>query len=286
MTARSKKKPLNFNELFNLFDSSYTPSQFSKRLETLSDEQLVQWSQTTIKESNTLEALLLLRRTLFTLSPSRLSYWIEQVPEALVTDHRKGNLLHQAAYDLRYRLDHQFMTSLPQLETLIPLLLKKVPTALDALLDNGYSPLHLAVYFNLSDYVDLLLKSGAICDIISPDGETPLHHACFTGNKPMLTQLLKAKADPTRSTNENLNALHFVCKHGDIHMAKQLVDAGCPINLISHTDKETPLDWATYYQENPDPPRHAYTVRHDAVAYDRLISYLKTKGAKRAVDCD
>ena len=102
----------------------------------------------------------------------------------------------------------------------------------------------------------------------------------------MLTQLLKAKADPTRSTNENLNALHFVCKHGDIHMAKQLVDAGCPINLISHTDKETPLDWATYYQENPDPPRHAYTVRHDAVAYDRLISYLKTKGAKRAVDCD
>lgn len=70
---------------------------------------------------------------------------------------------------------------------------------------NKRTPLHWAASQAATDYVKLLLKQGASCDVIDVEGKTPLHWAASSegivnrskeGADPVKTVRLLIQADP------------------------------------------------------------------------------------------
>ena len=67
--------------------------------------------------------------------------------------------------------------------------------------NNGWTPLHEAVYYNKA-IVEALLQAGANPNIQNRDGWTSLHCACETGNGEIIKDLLNNNAD-TQIKNKN-----------------------------------------------------------------------------------
>jgi len=64
---------------------------------------------------------------------------------------------------------------------------------IDKLDSAGHTPLHWAMYDNISTWI--LLKLGANPNSVDHEGCTMLHWVAFTKNKRCITQLLKSGAD-------------------------------------------------------------------------------------------
>jgi len=81
---------------------------------------------------------------------------------------------------------------------LLDLLLKDRRVDMNIFSGDGFSPLHLAAFFNQFEVVHLLIKHGADVNIESPNGSNlrPLHSAVTTGNKDITEILLAGGADP------------------------------------------------------------------------------------------
>lgn len=80
----------------------------------------------------------------------------------------------------------------------------------DARMNDGLTPLHVATLFGRQAAVELLLSEGADVSLTEDEGNTSLHMAAFLGHTSIVRDLITAGADPVKRNNLGFNAQDLV----------------------------------------------------------------------------
>lgn len=83
-------------------------------------------------------------------------------------------------------------------------------TSINARLDNGLTPLHLATLYDRQDAVEVLLAAGAKPSPADPNGNTPLHMAAFLANTDIVAVLLKNGANKKERNGLGFDSVDLV----------------------------------------------------------------------------
>jgi hypothetical protein len=99
---------------------------------------------------------------------------------------------------------------------------------LDTISGDGFTPLHLAAFFGLSDAVRLLLARGTLVDRNGTGWMTgtALHAGASGGHASVVRLLLGAGADPNNRQQHGYTPLHSAAANGDLESVELLLDAG------------------------------------------------------------
>jgi ankyrin repeat protein len=125
-------------------------------------------------------------------------------------------------------------------------LLHKEPTALSAYSTDGWTPLHLAVFFGRVNIVHLLLAKGANLNAVSRNDQavTPLHSALANPNNAAVAQvLIDCGADVSVRQAGGLTPLHYAAANGLESIVKSLLARGANRSAKEQSGK-TPHDLA------------------------------------------
>ena len=107
--------------------------------------------------------------------------------------------------------------------------------------DMGNTTLHQACHQNQSEVVEALLKAGRVdVNAVNDDGDTPLLMVCRNQNVYLAEILLKAGADPNCKQLDGSSPLHYAAEEGNYPIAKALLAGGADVNLRDQGGK-TPL---------------------------------------------
>ena len=96
-------------------------------------------------------------------------------------------------------------------------LLESDPDLVHAYSHDGWTPLHLAVYFNRNEVAEFLIANNSDINAISRNGlgVTPLHSALANRNMVLAKLLLRKGADPHgRQTEGGYTPLHYAAANG------------------------------------------------------------------------
>ena len=110
---------------------------------------------------------------------------------------------------------------------------------------DGWTPLHLAAFFDHPELANALLDRGAAIDARSTNAmkSTPLHAAAAGANPDMVELLLKRGADVNQRQQGGWTALHAAAQSGDRDMVRSLTAHGADVNARAENN-QTPLDLA------------------------------------------
>lgn len=117
------------------------------------------------------------------------------------------------------------------------------PGAVNTLIGNGITPLHLAAAANLPEIAETLILFGADVDARTSGGFTPLHWAASRAADPVIRALLAAGADVDDKTPDGVTPLHWAAGKNHIETIKVLLRAGAD-SAATTADGMTPLHWA------------------------------------------
>lgn len=109
----------------------------------------------------------------------------------------------------------------------------------NALDDQGWSPLHIAAYRGNKEIIQILIGGGADFELKTPQGSTALRLAVEWGNINALKVLVEAGADINTRNDNGYTPLHGVASNGKLEMVKALIELGADISPLNR--KRTPL---------------------------------------------
>lgn len=110
---------------------------------------------------------------------------------------------------------------------------------------DGYTPLHLACFFDHEKMVARLIERGADVDAVARNSMRvrPLHSAAAGSSRRSVLLLLDAGADPNARQAGGWTALHSAAQSGNSAIARVLVERGA--DLQARNDEGlTPIDVA------------------------------------------
>lgn len=126
------------------------------------------------------------------------------------------------------------------------------PDLVEALSEDGFTPLALAARFGRREVVAFLLERGA-----SPQAEThdplhlsPLHAAVAAGEVEIAKLLLERGAAVNEAQSEGLTPLHVAAQNGDLAMVNLLLAYGAD-PLARDSEGQTPIDLAKAAGHHP-----------------------------------
>ncbi len=121
----------------------------------------------------------------------------------------------------------------------------KQPELLQAHSADGWTPLHLAVFFGWPELAGALIDRGASLEARSTNQSknTPLHAAAAGGNVEVVKLLLMRGADANASQDSGWTALHSAAQAGNREMVEVLVAYGADLNARAN-NHQSPLDLA------------------------------------------
>ncbi|WP_341816496.1 ankyrin repeat domain-containing protein [Wolbachia endosymbiont (group A) of Agelastica alni] len=141
----------------------------------------------------------------------------------------------------------------------------------NAVNQNGWTPLHLAIENGHTEIEKLLIENGAIVDeytllrfaakightemvkaliekgvnvnAVDIMGYTSLHFAAKNGHTETVNALIENGADveAVDINGHGYTPLHFAAKNGHTEVVKALIEKGADVNVLSESDKVTPL---------------------------------------------
>jgi ankyrin repeat protein len=120
------------------------------------------------------------------------------------------------------------------------------PAAVKAFSGDGFTPVHLAAFFDQPEVVAVLLKRGADPGAVARNASavTPLHSAVASRNLEVVRLLLMHGADANARQHGGWTALHAAAVHGDVAIARLLLARGASPQAASD-DGTTALRLAT-----------------------------------------
>ncbi len=118
------------------------------------------------------------------------------------------------------------------------------PQQVNARSNDGFTPLHLAVFGRQEPAARLLVEAGADVEALS-NGEIarvrPLGTAAFVGSAPLARILLEAGADANAPGDGGFTPLHTAARNGDEELVRLLVAHGAD-PLFQASDGTRPVD--------------------------------------------
>jgi uncharacterized protein len=110
---------------------------------------------------------------------------------------------------------------------------------------DGFTPLHLASYFNHEEMARLLLECGADADAVSrnPMSLRPLHSACASGAQGVVVLLLERGVDVNARQHGGWTALHSAVNRGDLRLVELLLERGARPD-VANDDGKTSFELA------------------------------------------
>ncbi len=124
--------------------------------------------------------------------------------------------------------------------------LKRDPGLVNALDENGNTPLHFAVYYGKKDIVELLITNNAEINKHNNGGAAPLHMAVMTRKKGVIKLLLRLGADIEVKNAYGRTPLLMVARDiGDKSLARLLLESGSDVNSADNYN-ETPIVLAAW----------------------------------------
>jgi ankyrin repeat protein len=122
------------------------------------------------------------------------------------------------------------------------------PAQADAISEDGFTALHLAIFGGQEGATRLLIEHGADLDRVSTSAiaqVSPLGTAAFVRSLPLARLLLDAGADVNaRERSGGFTPLHAAAEHGDVDLARELIARGADPRIRT-TDGRTAADLAT-----------------------------------------
>jgi ankyrin repeat protein len=124
-------------------------------------------------------------------------------------------------------------------------LIKGDRSLVDSYSHDGWTPLHLAVFFNQNQIAELLIEQGANVDAVAKNqqGVTPLHSALANKNVKIAKLLLHRGADPNAVSAAGYTPMHYVATHDLVEVGRILLERHVDIDAKTG-DGRTALDIA------------------------------------------
>lgn len=138
------------------------------------------------------------------------------------------------------------------------------------------NPLHYAAKFDRPNCVRAFVEIGAPIDVLSGRGEQAIHYAAEHGTPETLSELLKAGADINARTRNRTTPLIRAADAGSIEIVKFLVERGADLNVKS-SRRATSIGGSVGMTALDMAERDGHA---------QVVKYLKSKGAKRAIDLE
>ncbi len=142
-----------------------------------------------------------------------------------VPSSSRWTMLHQAVFDLEYRLAKQLIG---------------INADVSAMDSEGQTPLHIAIRHWHEDHIRPLLKGRTNVNIRNNNGQTPLFLATAFGRFDMVNALLMAEANVNLADNSGFTPLHIAARRGHENIMISLLQAGAQVNALDQY-KCTPL---------------------------------------------
>jgi ankyrin repeat protein len=115
----------------------------------------------------------------------------------------------------------------------------------NALSDDGFTALHLAIFGGQEEAARLLLERGADPNALSANEAVrvpPLGTAAFVRSVPLARLLLDSGADVNGRGEGGFTALHSAAQNGDEELARLLLDRGADPSIVTE-DGKRPADY-------------------------------------------
>jgi ankyrin repeat protein len=109
-------------------------------------------------------------------------------------------------------------------------LIAKNPVLLNSKLDDGRTPLHIAVTGGHKDLVEYLIEEGANIDVQDIEGRTPLMDAIIFKQPELARSLIKSGADVAIKSKEGANAIIYALFFGPEDLIAPILDNGQDVN--------------------------------------------------------
>ena len=124
-------------------------------------------------------------------------------------------------------------------------LIKSDRTLLNSYSHDGWTPLHLAVYFNQNQVAERLIEEGANLNAIAQNaqGVSPLHSALANQNVRIAKMLVQRGADPGAASAAGFTPMHYVATYDLVEIGRMLLDRNVDVTAKT-VDGRTPLDIA------------------------------------------
>lgn len=190
--------------------------------------------------------------------PAKVKRKLAREPEALATVNDDGvSPLMLAVYHGRPDVVDAVLARGPELDVYacaalgrddeLRRLLGRSKKRVDAYSEDGFTPLHLAAYFDQAGAAAILLERGADIEARSKNPNlphvTPLHSAAAGASTEVARLLLDAGADPNAVQPGGWTALHSAAANGNVELCRLLLKRKAKRSPMAD-DRTRPLDFA------------------------------------------